>query len=171
MAPATNAKIIATITQKQWSGRPLKDCGKLFLGTLIMAAVVCLILSIFIPPLQNASVAMPLGFFSALALTIYFVAYDVQREKRFLAALTESINEFIVESTGDRSSRITAARLRQLLEFSGKLPLSINGVPCLELKASGDRNADRQIVATVTAPDYGLHSFDRLLREETQRKA
>lgn len=169
MAPATNAKIIATITQKQWTGRPAKDCGKLFLGALMMAALAFLILSIFITPLFNA--VIPLGFFSALALTIYLVAYDVRREKWFLTNLTDSINEFIVESTGDRSSRITAARLRQLLEFSGKLPLSINGVPCLELKASGDRSGDRHIVATITAPDYGLDSFDRLLMEETKRSA
>jgi hypothetical protein len=169
MAPATNAKIIATITQNQWSGRPAKDCGKLFFGALVMASVAFLILSIFIPPLYSA--VMPLGFFSALALTIYLVTYDVRREKRFLTNLTESINEFIVESTGDRASRITAARLRQLLEFSDKLPLSINGVPCLELKATGARNADRQIVATVTAPDYGLDSFDRLLMEEAKRSA
>lgn len=169
MAPATNAKIIATVTQKQWTGRPLKDSGKVFLGALILTAAAFLILSIFIPPLYH--VIMPLGFWSALALTVFLVGYQVRQEKRFLAALTESINEFIVESTGDPSSRITAARLRQLLEFSGKLPLNINGVPCLDLKASGDRSADRHIVATVTAPDYGLDSFDRLMREEAQRKA
>ncbi|QOD06148.1 hypothetical protein [Pseudarthrobacter sp. BIM B-2242] len=169
MAPSTSAKIIATITQKQWTGRPLKDCGKLFLGALIMALIAFLILSIFIPPLFNA--IMPLGFFSALALTIYLVAYDVRREKRFLTSQTEAVNDFILESTGDPTSRITVDRFRLLLEYNGNLPLSINGVPCLELKASGDRNADRQIVATVTAPEYGLDSFDRLLMEEAKRSA
>jgi hypothetical protein len=171
MAPATNAKIIATITEKQWSGRPAKDAGHQLLGGVIMMVVVCLFLMIFIPPLRNIGAVFTVSAVSALALTIFFVVTDMQREKRFFTNLTETVNEFIVESTGDRSSRITAARLRELLEFSGKLPLSINGVPCLELKSSGDRRADRQIVATVTAPDYGLDSFDRLLMEEAKRSA
>jgi hypothetical protein len=50
MAPATNAKIIAAITEKQWSGRPAKDAGHQLLGAVIMMVVVCLFLMIFIPP-------------------------------------------------------------------------------------------------------------------------
>jgi hypothetical protein len=171
MAPTTEAKIIASIDHRLWNGRPAKDVGAMFVGSWIFTGIVCLVLMIFIPPLRNFGVSTLVAFVLALALTIFFVSATASQQNRFLTNLTGTVNEFIVESTGDRSSQITADRLRQLLDFSGKLPLSINGVPCLELKASGDRNADRQIVATVTAPDYGLDSFDRLLREEEQRKS
>ena len=43
MAPGTTSQIIASITQKQWTGRPFKDCGKLFLGTLIMTSIAFII--------------------------------------------------------------------------------------------------------------------------------
>jgi hypothetical protein len=169
MAPATNAKIIATITPKQWSGQPAKDSGSLFFGFVIIMVVVCLFLMIFIPPLRNFGAVLAVSVVLSLALTIAYVVSEAKRQNRFLTDLTETVNEFIVESTGDRSSQITVDRFRLLIEYSGKLPLSINGVPCLELKAAGKRTAERQIVATVTAPDYGLDSFDRLLREEEQR--
>lgn len=171
MAPAPTSKILASITPQQWSGQPAKDCGKLFIGALIMAFIACLILSIFIPPLQNAGVPPTISFLFAMGLTVYTIVSEAKRQRRFLTGLAETVNEFIVESTGDRSSRITVDRFRLLIEYSGKLPLSINGVPCLELKASGERTGTRQIVASVTAPDYGLDSFDRLLIEEAKRSA
>jgi hypothetical protein len=171
MAPVTSTKTLATITQKQWNGQPAKDCGSLFFGSLIMMGIVCLVLMIFIPPLRNFGAVFVVSAVSALGLTIAFVFTEVKRQRWFITNQTEAVNEFIVESTGDPTSRITVERFRQLIEFSGKLPLSINGVPCLELKATGDRTADRQIVATVTAPDYGLDSFDRLLMEEANRSS
>lgn len=136
-----------------------------------MMGIVCLVLMIFIPPLRNFGAVFVVSSVSALALTISFVFTEVKRQKWFITNQTEAVNEFIVESTGDPSSRITVDRYRQLIEFSGKLPLNINGVPCLEIKCTGDRTADRKIVATVTAPDYGLDSFDKLFQEETKHSA
>lgn len=49
--------------------------------------------------------------------------------------------------------------------------MTINGVPCLDLTVAGKPFEARQVMATVTAPDYGLDSFDLLLQEEEQRKA
>lgn len=165
------SRVIAEVTPQQWTGRPAKDALNMFVGAGVVTLMICLILAIFIPALQNGGVVTALCFVFAAGATIWDVVSTSQRESRFIKALTESVNEFIVESTGDPSRRITVDRFRLLIEYSGELPLSINGVPCLELKASGERTGTRQIVATVTAPDYGLDSFDRLLREEEQRRA
>lgn len=170
MSSKTTSQTIAFFGPKQFTGYAGRESHNLFFGTAILTAIVCLILAIFIPLLQNPGIGAIICFITALAVTIRDIASTVQREKRFLAGLTEKVNEFIVESTGDSSSRITARRLRQLIDFGGKLPLAINGVPCLDLTVTGIRFGARQIVATVTAPDYALASFDRLLQEE-QRKA
>jgi hypothetical protein len=170
MAPQTTAKIIATVEPKVWSGRPAKGTGKLFFGSGFLTFIVCMFLLIPVPPLRSVGAVIMVCTLVALAITIGKIAFIVRRQWRVLTGLTATINEFIVESTGDESSRITVDTFRFLLNDIGKVPLSINGVPCLELKAAGDRSATRQIVATVTAPDYGLHSFDQLLQEELKRK-
>lgn len=171
MAPQTTSQPIAHIGPQQWSGRPGKDAHNLFFGAGIIALVACLILMIFIPPLQNPGAVFIVCSVFALGTTIWDITTTMRREKRFLTALTETINEFIVESTGDRTSLITVTRFRELIEFGRKLPLTINGVPCLDLTVAGKPFDARQVMATVTAPDYGLDSFDLLLHEEEQRKA
>jgi hypothetical protein len=171
MAPQTTSRILAYIGPQQWSGRPGKEAHNLFLGAAIFALIACLILMIFIPPLQNAGAVAIICFVFAAGTTIWDITSTVRREKRFLTGVTETINGFIVESTGDRTSQITTARFRQLIEFGGKLQLAINGVPCLDLTVTGNPLEPRQVMATVTAPDYGLDSFDLLLQEEEQRKA
>jgi hypothetical protein len=171
MVPQTTAKTIATIKPKEWSGRPAKGAGKLFFGSGFITFIVCMFLLIPIPPLRSVGAVIMVCTLAALAITIGKIVVTTRRELRALARKTVAINEFIVESTGNESNRITVDRFRLLVDRSGKLPLNINGVPCLELMAAGDRSATRQIVATVTAPDYGLDSFDQLLEEELRRKA
>jgi hypothetical protein len=171
MAPQTTSQPIAYIGPQQWSGRPGKDVHNHFFGAGIIALVACLILTIFIPPLQNPGAVFIVCPVFALGTTIWDITTTMRREKRFLTALTEAINEFIVESTGDRTSLITVTRFRELIEFGGKLPLTINGVPCLDLTVAGKAFEARHVMATVTAADYGLGSFDHLLQEEQKRKA
>jgi hypothetical protein len=170
MAPQTMTLNIASFGPKKFAGNPGKDAGTLFIGAGFATFLACLLLMIFIPPLQNVGVVIIICTLSAITITVWDIVSTIRREKRYLTGLTETVNDFIVESTGDRSSRITVTRLRQLIDFGGKLPLSMNGVPCLDLTVGGQRFGSRVVIATVTAPDYGLESFDRLLREEEQRK-
>jgi hypothetical protein len=126
---------------------------------------------IFIAPLRNVLAVIVVCNLVATAAISLDIGSKVKREKAFLVGLTETLNEQILEITGDPSSRITVDRLRQMLDWGGVVPLSINGVPGVGLHVEGERYGDRQVVATVAAPDFGLESFDVLLKAEEQRKS
>lgn len=170
MAPQTTNLVIASFGPKQWSGHASKGAGKLFIGSGFLMFLLCLVLMIFIEPLRNPGAVIIVCTLAAIIATVSDITSTARREKRFLTELTETINEFVLETTGDRASRITSSRFRTLIEFGGKLPLTINGVPGLDLTVGGKRFEERQVIATVHAPDYGLDSFDLLLAAEEKRK-
>lgn len=155
----------------QWTGQPSKGSGALFFGAGFLTCLVCLPLMLFIEPLRNFFVLVLVCTVIATAATAAAVVPKVRREKAFLAGLTARVNGSILELTGDPNAQISAWKLQQLIQYSGKIPLQINGVPGLELKlVPGAANEATRVVAVLTPPDYGLESFDLLLNAEIQRK-
>lgn len=168
MIVQSSEHVLAKFGPGQWSGQPARDCGYLFFGAGFCTWLLCLVLMIFIEPLRNFGVMVIVCTLVATVLTVYIIAGNVKSEKIFLSGLTETINEQILEMTGDPTARITVSKFRQLIDFGYSMPLKINGMPGLDLKVTGDRSKGRQVIATVSAPDYGLDSFDVLLKEQSK---
>lgn len=169
MVAKSSEQVLATFGPEQWAGQPAKDAGYLFFGAGFLTWLLCLLLMIFIEPLRNFGVTVLVCTLVATLFTIWVITSTVKREKTFLSGLTETINEQILEMTGDPTARITVSRFRQMIDLGFSHSLKINGVPGLDLKAAGERFKERQVVATVTAPDYGLESFDVLLQSEEEQ--
>ncbi|QOT19370.1 hypothetical protein [Paenarthrobacter sp. YJN-5] len=169
MIPKSSEHVLTTFTPNQWAGRPAKDSGYLFFGVGFLTWLVCLVLMIFIEPLRNFGIMVLVCTLSATLFTIASIVTTVKSDRAFLSGLTETLNEQILEMTGDPSARITSSRLRQMIDLGFSHSLTINGVPGLDLKVAGERFKERQVIATVTAPDYGLESFDLLLRSEEEQ--
>lgn len=169
--PATpHQHILAVFGPEQWTGTPARGAGHIFIGGGFLTFLVILFLMIFIEPLRNFALLVAI---CTLVGTIFAVGETVSRSKReksFLAALTAQMNSAILEITGDPHARVSAGKLRELIERCGTLPLAINGVPGVVLKVESDRFEEKRITAEAIAPDYGLTSFDLLLAAEQPRK-
>lgn len=161
---------LAEFGPHQWTGTPAKDAGHLFLGAGFLTFLVCLFLSIFIEPLRSFFAIVVVCTLAATLITAADIVVKAKGDKFFLAGLTARVNDSILEMTGDPHARISAAKLRELIEYGPDLPLSINGVPGVELTVKGARLEKKRILAVVIPPDYGLESFDVLLTAEQQRK-
>lgn len=168
MIAKSSEHVLAKMSPGQWTGQPAKDCGYLFFGAGFLTWLLCLVLMIFIEPLRNFGIMVLVCTIVATALTVGIIAVNVKNEKTFLSGLTETINEQILEMTGDPTARVTVGKFRQLIDFGYSMPLKVNGIPGLDLKVTGERSKERHVIATVSAPDYGLDSFDLLLKEQSK---
>ncbi|OOP65279.1 hypothetical protein BMF89_00055 [Arthrobacter sp. SRS-W-1-2016] len=159
---------LTSFVAKKW-GRE-KNPGCVFMGAGFVTFLLCLILVFFIEPMRNASIVIG----SSLAIaTLAAVSENMStpaRVKSFRVMLTRKVNELILEMTGDPTARVSIAELGALIQLEYAKPLHINGVPGLELKVVDKEPGMKQLIAKVTAPDYGLESFDLLLSAELKRK-
>lgn len=172
-------RVISSFTSEQWSGRPAKDGGNMFVGFVVIGAVLGLILMIFVPGLRGGG-ALPL-FTAAFAVifTVLAIRGKASAERKFLEGLTATVNDIIVGLTGNIAHQLSADQFRALIEGGKPVPLLVNGVPGLELQAITEkppvpaRNPavkpvtgvaqTTRIAISATPPDYGITSFDRLL--------
>lgn len=169
MIAQSSEQVLETFTPKQWTGQPAQDAGPLFLGGGFLTFLLCLVLMIFIEPLRNFGVLVLVCTIMATLIMIWGITTTAKREKTFLRELTETINEQILEITGDPTARITVGRFRHMIDFGFRHSLNINGVPGLDLRVAGERSKERHVVATLTPPEYGLESFDLLLQSEEEQ--
>lgn len=173
------SRVLKAFTSEQWSGRPANDIGSMFVGFAVIGAVVCLILMIFVPVLRSGGgfTLFTAGF--AVVFTVLAIRGKASAERRFLEALTGTVNEIIVGLTGNIANELSVKQFTSLIETGKPLPLPVNGVPGLELQAVREKppvqarnpaikRVDNvvwttRIVVTATPPDYGVTSFDRLM--------
>ncbi|MDQ0076816.1 hypothetical protein [Arthrobacter oryzae] len=170
---------ISSFTSDQWSGRPAQDGGNMFIGFALIGAVLCLILMIFLPGLRSFGALTLFTAVFAIVFTALSIKGKASAERKFLDGITARVNDIVVGLTGNTSHRLSSQQFRALIENGKPLPLLVNGVPGLELQAIGEqppvparnpvvKRADNvvrttRVVVTVTPPDYGITSFDRLL--------
>jgi len=171
--------VLSSFTSEQWSGRPAKDGGTLFVGCAVTGAVLWLVLMIFVPGLRTGGAFTLFTSAFAVVFTTLVIMGKASAERKFLDDLTSTVNDIVVELTGNMAHRLSAQQFRALIENGVPLPLLVNGVSGLELQAvrehpgvqllsdaakrSDDVVRTTRVVITVTPPDYGITSFDRLL--------
>lgn len=177
--PQPEWRVISTFTSEQWSGRPAKDSGSLFVGLAVIGAILGLILMIFVPALRSGGALTLFAAAFAVTFTALAIWAKASAERKFLADMTATVNDIIVGLTGNIELRLSPVQLRARIENGKSLPLPVNGVPGLELQAitkqlqEPARNPSvkrtDEVVSTTciaisaTPPDYGITSFDRLL--------
>jgi hypothetical protein len=177
--PKPEQRVLSSFTSEQWSGRPGQDGVNMFIGFAVIGAVLCLILMIFVPGLRSSGAVILFTAVFAIVFTTLSIKGKASVERKFLERLTETVNDIVVGLTGNTSHRLSSQQFRALIENGKPHPLLVNGVPGLELQAIGEqppvparnpvvKRADNvvrttRVVVTVTPPDYGITSFDRLL--------
>lgn len=182
--PKPEQRVLHAFTSEQWSGQPAKDGGSMFVGSAIIGAVLCLVLMIFVPGLRSGGAFTLFTAAFAVLFTALAIKGKASAERKFLAALTATLNDTIAGLTGNIEHRLSAQQFRALIENGAPLPLPVNGVPGLDLQAIREKPAVQprnaagkrvdnvapatRIVITATPPDYGITSFDRLLAAATE---
>jgi hypothetical protein len=179
--PRTESREVCSFTSKEWSGKPADGAGSMFGGFSVIGFVLCLLLMTFTPALRDVGATMLFVAVFATTFTVLAILAKNSSERAFLQRLTGTVNEVILELTADRTSQLTPDALRSLLVEGGSLPLLVNGVSGLRLKAvplpspkpkqnakpKADVVITTRIVIAATPPDYGISSFDRLLETAT----
>jgi hypothetical protein len=171
--------VLSSFTSEQWSGRPAQDGGTLFVGCAVIGAVLWLVLMIFVPGLRSGGAFTLFTSAFAVVFTALAIRGKASAERKFLEDLTSTVNDIIEGLTGNMAHRLSAQQFRALIENGDPLPLLVNGVSGLELQAVREPPAVQsrnpvvkrtdnvvrttRVVITVTPPDYGITSFDRLL--------
>ncbi|WP_144406313.1 hypothetical protein [Arthrobacter sp. SPG23] len=172
-------RVISSFTSDQWSGRPAQDGGNMFIGFALLGAVLCLILMIFLPGLRSFGAVTLFTAVFAIVFTALSIRGKASAEQKFLNSITARVNDIVAGLTGNSTHNLSAHQFRALIENGKPLPLLVNGVPGVELQAISEQppvparnpvvkrvnNAVRttRVIVTVTPPDYGISSFDRLL--------
>jgi hypothetical protein len=177
----TQSREVCSFTSNQWSGKPADGAGATFGGFSVIGFILCLLLMTFTPALRDVGATMLFVAGFATAFTVLAIIGRSSSERAFLQRLTGTVNEVIRELTADRTNQLTPDGLRTLLMEGGSIPLLVNGVSGLHLKAvrqaspKPKQNAKpkaevvttTRIVIAATPPDYGIRSFDRLLETAT----
>lgn len=177
--PKPEQRVLSSFTSEQWSGHPGQDGVNMFIGFAVIGAVLCLILMIFVPGLRSAGAVVLFTAVFAVVFTALAIKGKAAVERKFLEGITATVNDIVAGLTGNSAHRLSAQQFRDLIENGKPLPLPVNGVPGLELQAISEqppatarnpvmKRADNvvrttRVVVTVTPPDYGITSFDRLL--------
>ncbi|WP_026533361.1 hypothetical protein [Arthrobacter sp. H41] len=177
-------RLLTSFTSKEWNGRPGEGASTMFVGFIVLAYVLGLILMIFVSPLRSfwsltLFAVVLAGFFTALCVT-----GEVSRQRRFLESVTATVNGIILELTGNPLDQLSVDKFRDLVRYGQHVPLLVNGVPGLDLtalrqaqplqqqvvlgrdpvvKREQDAVTTTWVVLTITPPEYGISSFDRLL--------
>lgn len=171
-------RVISSFTSQQWSGRPGQNGLSIFVGSCVIGLVLCLILMIFVPGLRSSGATTVFTALFAVGLTTLAVASKSSAERAFLRRVTADVNGTLVGVTGNPHDSLTVEEFRAVMEYGRRVPLLVNGVPGIDLSIVRDRPSvarepvvkrvdnevrTTRVVITVTPPDYGVTSFDRLL--------
>jgi hypothetical protein len=171
MAAKPTEHYISGFGDTQWTGLPLKDSGSMFIGFGFMTFLLCLLLMIFIPPLRATLAVIVVCTVVATIAMVVQISFNIKRDKATIADMAARVNAFILELTGDPNAQVSRGKIRSLIEDNRRgVPLSINGVPGVEVKVVREKDQATRFVAVLTPPDYGLESFDVLLDAERKRK-
>lgn len=179
--PRTDTREVCSFTSKQWSGRPADGAGATFGRFSVIGLVLCLLLMTFTPALRDIGATALFVAVVATTFTALAIHARSKSDRAFLQRLTGTVNEVILELTADRTRQLTPDGLRSLLVDGGSLPLLVNGVSGLRLKAvplpapkrtpnakpPTDAVTTTRIVVAATPSDYGISRFDRLLETAT----
>lgn len=171
-------RVLATFTSEQWSGRPGQDAFSRLIGNGLMGLVVCLLLMIPVPFLRNPVALILFAAVFAILFTSVSIRTKFSSENQFLQELTADVNETILQLTGNPKDQLSAEDFQELIETGDRVPLTINGLSGIDLRVIQKRTQQVQepavrmdakvttttrVVLTITPPDYGIESFDRLL--------
>lgn len=171
-------RILTSFTSEQWSGKPGQDAGNMFIRFAVIGMILGLILIISIPGLRSTGAVTLFAAVFSVVFTTLAVLGKASSERKALDNLTATVNDTLLGLTGNPNDQLSAAQFRSLVETGKHLPLLVNGVPGLDLSVVRDQppqlrepvvkrvdNVVRttRVVITVTPPEYGIVSFDRLL--------
>lgn len=153
------------VTLVRWSKKPGQEPLVRFVLSTVFGMVLGLILMAFLPGLRSFGA---LAAFTAV-IAVILTAHTMSSQRRFMQGLTTRVNDTIVEVTGTRADQLSVKQLRTLVKSGEQLALPVSGVPGLRLHVERapvlERNAPDKwsAVLTVTPPENGTASFDRLL--------
>jgi hypothetical protein len=154
-----------TVTLVRWSRKPSEDPLIKLLLFSILGLILCLISMIFMPGLRNFGAVV---FFTIILPAILTVPV-VSSQRSYTQELTRTVNDTIAELTGTPNGQLSVRQFRHLVKSGEQLSLLVNGVPGLNLQVGRaptlQKNAPQKWLAilTVTTPENGTASFDRLL--------
>lgn len=157
--PRKNAVVLV-----RWTRRPGQDpLIKLVLFS-ILGLILCLVLMVFLPGLRSVGAV---AIFTAV-FAVILTAPTVASRRRFMQGLIRRINDTIGEVTGIPGNHLSVRQLRRLAGGE-HLPVTVSGVPGLSLRVDRspavESSAPTKLsaVLTMTSPDDGTASFDRLM--------
>ncbi|WP_247828210.1 hypothetical protein [Arthrobacter antioxidans] len=185
MAPAkVNQEVIIAFTSKEWDGRAAKQVPNMFVGFIVIGYVLGLILMIFIAPLRSFNALSLFAVVTSVLFTALAISGERSRQQKFLSGVAATINTTILELTGNPQDQLPLAKVEDLVTHGQRIPLLVNGVSGLQLTAlretppqppqfikkdqrivstAPDAVVTTRVVITITPPEYGITSFDKLL--------
>lgn len=153
------------VTVVRWTRKPGQDPAIRFLLLSVIGLILGLILMTFLPVLRSfGGVTTFTVLFAAL-----FTAPAVSARRKLLQGLTKRVNDTIIEVTGTPGDQLSVKQFRHLIAGGERLALPVSGVPGLGLQVERapvlQNNAPEKwsAVLTVTPPETGTASFDRLV--------
>lgn len=153
------------VTLVRWSKKPGQDPIVRFVLFSIFGLLLCLMLMVFLPGLRSFGALVS---FTAI-FAVILMSPTVSSHRRFTQGLTKRINDTIAEVTSTPGDQLSVKQFRSLIKSGEQLALSVSGVPGLRLHVERapvlDKNAPEKwsAVFTVTPPENGTASFDRLV--------
>lgn len=175
-SPKVEHRVICSFTSKEWTGRPADGAGATFGRFSVIGFVLCLVLMLGLPWLRDGGAMMLFVAAFASVCTAVGILGKSAGERAVQQRLTATVNDVILELTGDRAKQLSSDEFRALLVDGGSLPLPVNGVSGLHLKVVPPAPEPKQnakpnsnvatttrVVLAAIPPDYGITSFDRLL--------
>jgi hypothetical protein len=149
--PAPEYHVIGSFTSDQWRGRP--PIFTVFFVSLFIGFIASLFLLLVIPALRSLGTMFLFASTCAAIATRLLIAAQLSTEESFLRRFHEHINRTVFELTGDGRQQLSLQDLKSLMAGSQPLPLLVNGIPGLEVravpgqrtqKASNDEIASRE---------------------------
>lgn len=140
---ASEPHVIGSFTDKQWTGKLGSEVFWILFGSGVVGFLVSLIMMIFVPSLRDfGAVALFTALF-AISFTAILVAARSSSEQAFLRKFTSAVNETIADLSGSAKDQLSVELSRNMIEGGGRLPISVNGVPGLEIEAVRGQDVNR----------------------------
>jgi hypothetical protein len=183
-APQSRKWVIATFTPPQKNGSWLEETRNIFIGFAFVGVLLSLLLMIFIPGLRSVGASIQFSAVFAGFCTLLGIITEAFAKDNSIRSAASTANNVIAALTGTCDHALTVAELKELRYTRDTVPLPIHGVPGLGMRVMQQhpRNAEPQtvtaaanskgaghVVITVTPPDYGIASFDRLLADAARK--
>ena len=155
----------STVALVRWSKKPGENPPVRFVMSSVFALILCLILMIFIHSLRNFGAVVLFTVIVAAVMTYP----SVSRARAFMTGLTKRVNDTIAEVTGNPGDQLSVKEFRRMVKSGEPLPLSVGGVPGLNLHVEKIASVETDVpekwfaAFTVIPPEIGTASFDRLV--------